>query len=220
MRRTVVTIAFVAFSPLGAQQPAAPAAATAPASPPAGWTVRLDAKDSTKSAADTKFVAMGPGFHVTSGPAALYFNATGMATGSYTVHATFGQRVAPAMGHPEAYGVFVGGTDLTDNAKQQYFYFEVRGDGMYFVAHRAGPDVHKIVDWTANDAVKKQNEAGAVSNEVAMKVTADSVHMMVNSQIVKTFAKSALHGFQTDGQYGFRVNHGLNVHIGNFGIQQ
>jgi hypothetical protein len=218
MRRTAVTLALIASSHLAAQQ--APAAA--PASPPEGWTIRLDAKDSAMKAADTHFVTMGPGFHVTStsGPAALYFNAKDVATGAYTVHASFGQRVAPAMGHPEAYGVFIGGTQLTDDAKQQYFYFEVRGDGKYFVAHRAGPDVHKIVDWTAHDAVKKQNEAGAVSNEVAMKVTADSVHMMVNGQTVKAFAKSELHGFNTDGQYGFRVNHGLNVHIANFGLQK
>ena len=215
MRRTVVTLAFVAFSPLAAQQPAAAAPM-----PPDGWTIRLDAKDSSKSAADTKFVTMGQGFHVTSGPAAVYYNAKDVATGAYTVRASFGQRSAPAMGHPEAYGVFVGGSQMIDNAKQQYLYLVVRGDGMYYVAHRAGPDVHPIVPWTANDAVKKQNEAGAVTNEVAIRVTADSVLMVVNGQNVKSFAKSDMHGFNTDGQYGFRVNHGLNVHIGNFGLQK
>jgi hypothetical protein len=124
------------------------------------------------------------------------------------------------MGHPEAMGVFIGGSNLEDAAKQQYFYFEVRGDGKIFVAHRAGAEVHKIVDWADNTAAKKQDEKGAMSNELAMQVTADSVHMMVNGQRVKSFAKSELHGFNTDGQYGLRVIHMLNVHISNFGMSQ
>lgn len=147
MRRTVLTLTLVATAPLAAQQAKQPDAAPA-TSPPAGWTIRLDAKDSTKSASDTKFVTMGSGYHVTSGSAALYFNAKDLATGSYTVRATFGQRKPGAMGQPEAYGVFVGGTQLIDNNKQQYLYLD------------------------------------------------------------------------TDGQYGLRVNHGLDVHIGNFGVQK
>ena len=200
---------------MAAQQKAPDAAAWAP---PAGWTVWTDAKDSSKSAADTKFVTMGAGFHVTSGPAAIYYNSSHTATGMFTVKATFGQRTRPAMGHSEAYGVFVGGSNLRDNAKQSYLYLVVRDDGMFYVAHRAGANVHKVSDWSANDAVKKAAENGSATNEVAIQVAADSVHMMVNGQKVKSIAKTA--GFITDGQYGLRVNHGLNVHIGNFGMQQ
>ena len=221
MRRKFFTLTLVAAAvPLSAQ---GPAASPAPTTPPAGWVIRLDAKDSAQKEADTHFVTMGQGFHVTSapaGPAAIYYGVKDMATGSYTVRASFGQRTKPAMGHSEGYGVFVGGSMLNDYSKQQYLYFLVQDDGRYFVAHRAGGDVHKIVDWTANDAVKKANEAGAVSNDVALRVTPDSVTMLVNGAAVKAFAKSEMHGFNTDGQYGFRVNHMLNVHISNFGIQR
>lgn len=230
MRRTTISFSSVAslviasaaitFAPLSASAQQKPAESPAAYEPPAGWTVLLDEKDAGKTAADTKFVTMGQGFHVTSGPAALYFGKKDVGTGMYTVKATFGQRVRPAMGHPEAYGVFIGGSMLDDYAKQQYFYLVVRDDGQFYVAHRAGKDVHAIVPWTAHDAVKKANDAGAASNEVAIRVTADGVDMMVNGTTVKSFAKSELHGFNTDGQYGLRVNHGLNVHISNFGIQK
>ena len=218
MRSTVLTLAILSAGSLAAQQPAA----TTPPAPqwtaPAGWTVQLDAKETGKAPADTKFQAMGTGFHITSGPAAIYYRTPDQAKGNFTVKATIGQRVRPAMGHPEAYGLFIGGSDLTDNAKQSYLYLVVRDDGMFYVAHRAGAEVHKISEWSANDAVKKADEKGSASNEVAIQVTADSLFMMVNGQRVKAIAKGGM--VKTDGQFGLRVNHGLNVHIANFGMSQ
>jgi hypothetical protein len=185
---------------------------------PAGWTIKTDKVD--QKAADTKFQTMGQGYHVTSGPAAIYYKAENQTKGSFTTSASFGVRNGGSMGHPEAYGLFIGGSDLSDAAKQQYFYFLVRGDGKYFVAHRAGAEVHKIVDWTESDAVKKENAQGGVSQALSFQVTADSVHMSANGSRVKSFAKSELHGFNTDGQVGLRVNHMLNLHIGGFEVKQ
>ena len=203
----------VAASPLAAQvqQEAAGWA------PPAGWTVR---PDKAGNAADTKFVAMGSGYHVTSGPAAIYYTATSKGTGAFTATASFGVRSGGSGGHFEGYGLFIGGTELDDPAKQQYFYFLVRGDGKYFVAHRAGAEVHKIVDWTEHAAVNKQNAGGAVSQVLSYQVTADSVHMSANGKRVHSFAKSQLHGFNTDGQVGLRVNHNLNLHLSAFEVKQ
>ena len=182
---------------------------------PAGWTITMD--NAGGNPADTKFQIMGQGFHVTSGnsAAALYYK-EGQTAGSFTTTATFGVRNGGTMGHPEGYGIFIGGTDLSDKAKQQYFYFLVRGDGKFFVAHRAGAEVHKIVDWTENAAVQKSNEQGASRQALSFQVTTDSVHMSANGTRVKSFARSELHGFKTDGQVGLRVNHALNLHIGAF----
>src|SRR6185295_18163983 len=105
LMRIALSLAIFTAATLAAQQPAAPWAA------PAGWTIMTDGG---AAIADTKFQTMGPGFHVTSGPAAIYFKSGDVAKGNYTVKATFGQRVRPSMGHPEAYGVFIGGSDLTD----------------------------------------------------------------------------------------------------------
>jgi hypothetical protein len=203
----------IAAAPLGAQvqQEAATWA------PPAGWTVSTD---KAANVADTKFQTMGSGYHVTSGPAAIYFNQANQGTGPFTANASFGVRSGGSGGHFEGYGLFIGGADLNDAAKQQYFYFLVRGDGKYFVAHRAGAEVHKIVDWTENAAVRKQSEQGAVSQVLSFQVTADSVHMSANGTRVHSFAKSALHGFNTDGQVGLRVNHNLNLHISAFEVKK
>jgi len=179
---------------------------------PEGWTIRLDDKDRTARPADTKFTTMGSGFHVTSGPAALYYRVADQAAGSFGVSAGFSQRKAPA--HPEAYGLFFGGRNL-ETPQQEYFYFLVRGDGKYYFAHRAGPDVHTVVPWTDHEAVNKQNEAGVASNVVGVDVTADSVHLLVNTRRVRSFGR-----LQTAGQVGLRVNHGLDVHIGDFRLQK
>lgn len=218
---TILALALFA-APLAAQQPQGkdmdPTIKVKSTGLPAGWTLRLDDKAAARyTVDDTRFEAMGPGYHVTSGPAAIYYNPKDQAKGSFTASASFGQRVAPS--HPEAYGLFVGGTAL-DTKEQQYLYFIVRGTGEFYVAHRAGTEVHPVVPWTASDAVKKQDDKGAVTNALAIQVTADSVHMLANGQRVKSFAKSGMQGFKTDGQVGFRVNHNLNVHIGGFEVKQ
>ncbi|HEU4995055.1 MAG TPA: hypothetical protein VFT29_09545 [Gemmatimonadaceae bacterium] len=218
MRKTVVTLALLAAVPLAAQQPQAEKDQTVRVKStglPPGWTVRIDDKETRYTVNDTRFETMGSGFHVTSGPAALYYNAKDVVSGPFTATASFGQRKAPT--HPEAYGLFIGGTKL-ETPEQQYLYFLVRGDGKYYVAHRAGKDVHTVVNWTDSPAVNKQNEAGAATNVLAIQVTKDSVLLSANSQRVTSFAKSA--AFNTDGQAGIRVNHNLDVHIGGFSVKK
>lgn len=222
MRKTLVTLALLAAVPVMAQQPQSmekdPTTKVKGGALPATWSVRLDEKDKNRyTTNDTKFVAMGSGFHVTSGPAALYYSSKDEYVGSYTLSGTFRQTKAPT--HPEGYGLFLGGSKV-DTPDQQYMYFLVRGDGKYFVAHRAGSEVHKIVDWTESAAIKKQDDAGVATNVLTAQATADSVLLSINGQRVQSFAKSALHGFNTDGQTGIRVNHNLDVHLSDFGIKK
>jgi hypothetical protein len=182
---------------------------------PAGWTVRLDDKETGATASDTRFVAMGSGFHDTSGPAAIYFNPANQVSGAFTASASFRQTKAPT--HPEAYGLFFGGQNLV-GAQQSYLYFLVRGDGKYYIAHRAGADVHKITPWTDNAAIVKQDTAGVATNVLAVEVTADSLHFMVNGQRVQSFPKGGM--MNADGQVGLRVNHNLDVHVDAFEVKK
>ena len=221
MRRTVLTMSLLAAIPLGAQQQQS-ASRDVPiksktAGLPAGWTARLDDKERRYSADDARFEIMGSGYHVTSGPAAVYYNEMHKAQGSFALRANLTQMKAPT--HAEAYGIFVGGADLL-TAQQQYFYLLVRGDGKFFIAHRAGPEVHQIVPWSDHAAVRKQDESGKQSNELVIQVTADTVHMLVNSQRVRSFARSEMHGFSMDGHVGLRVNHGLDVHVGALEVRK
>lgn len=179
---------------------------------PSGWTGRTDR--ATAKIEDAKFVAMGPGFHVTSGPAAIYWRDANTTSGPFTASATFTQTKAPA--HPEAYGIIFMGKSL-DAANQNYAYFLVRGDGKVMVKHRAGSEVHTILDWTENAAVHKQDANGKATNALTVDATqADSVRLMVNGAQVASLPIA--HLGSTNGIVGLRVNHNLDVHIADFSV--
>jgi hypothetical protein len=210
-------LALAAMSPLAAQQQQGkdkdPTKAVAAGALPTGWTMRLDDKDASKNA---KFEAMGPGFHITSGGAGIYYRAADTEKDNYTVSANF--RQAEKGQHAEAFGLFTGGRDLSDAAKQTYLYFEVRQDGMYYIAHRSGAAVHKVVDWTASPAVHKFDDAPNTTNDLAIKVAADSVRFFVNNTQVNAVPRSGMTADES-GQAGLRVNHNLSVHVANFAVK-
>ena len=184
----------------------------------AGWEARLDRP--TAKIADLKFVAMGPGYHVTSGPAAIYWmpaNNMKVGTKGYTVKASLTQTKAPT--HPEAYGVIAMGSELS-GADQNYTYFLVRGDGKYMVKHRYHNDVHTLQDWSDSPAVHKQDADGKATNEVAINVTPATTTFWVNGTQVFSVESKAIVGpeknVSLDGFAGIRVNHNLDVHVGSF----
>jgi hypothetical protein len=184
-----------------------------------GWTGRVDPQAAQRGMKieDAKFAPMGGGFHVTSGPAAIYWNPKDVAKGEYTVSANFTQTKAPM--HPEAYGLFIGGSNLQDST-ESYVYFLTRGDGKYLINHRAGNDVHKIINWTDTDATNKQDASGKATNELAIHVTKDSVDFLANGKVVKAFSKEEMHNFAAEGQTGVRVNHNLDVHVASFQVKR
>lgn len=181
---------------------------------PAGWTLRLDRPDRGKKE-DVKFVAMGKGFHATMGPAAILWSDKNVASGNFTLKGTFTQTKAPS--HPEAYGLFAGGKNL-DQPNQEYIYYIVRGDGKYMVKHRAGSEVHTIQDWSDSPAINKADAAGKATNALAIRSTSDSIVFMANGKAVWGMDRSHAGAGATEGLYGVRVNHNLDVHIDDFAI--
>ena len=183
----------------------------------AGWKGRVDpqAAKAGRTINQDKFVAMGSGFHVTGGPAAIYWNPANNVSGNYTVTGTFTQTKAPM--HPEAYGLIFAGKNL-EATNQGYFYFLVRGDGKYLLNHRADDStVHKIIDWTASDAVKTADAQGKATNKLSVVLGADKVTFLVNGTEVASRARSELGGADnTKGIAGLRVNRNLDVHIDGF----
>jgi len=145
MRRTLTSMSLLLLVavPLSAQtKEKDPTHKVAGGALPAGWSGRTDkAADKLE---DAKFVTMGSGYHVTSGPAAIYWNDKDKVKGPFTASATFRQTKKPE--HPEAYGLIFAGNKL-DTPEQTYYYVLVRGDGKVLVNHRAGAAVHKIVEW-------------------------------------------------------------------------
>jgi hypothetical protein len=211
MRRSFTTLSLLvlAAAPVAAQGKAADADKKVGGGElPASWEGRTDNANAKLS--DAKFVAAaGGGYFITSGPAAIYWRTTDKVTGPFTATATIHQLKAPA--HPEAFGIFFMGKSLT-TADQNYAYMLVRGDGKVMVKHRAGKDVHTIIDWTDNAAVGKQDANGASANTLTVDASRpDSLRLLVNGKQVAAIEGSHLGG--TDGFVGLRVNHNLAVHV-------
>lgn len=191
----------------------------------AGWTGRVDPQAVARgqTIAQASFVSAGSGFHITSGPAAIYWNpAHTAAGGNYTVLATFSQTKAAA--HPEAYGLFLGGQNL-EAPNQSYLYFLVRQDGQFLINHRASDtEVHKIVDWTSHDAIEALGTSGKATNALAIVVGPEKLSFQVNGTEVHSIARSIIDAggghSGTTGIAGIRVNHNLDVHVEGFALEK
>jgi hypothetical protein len=178
---------------------------------PAGWTARTD-RDAALT--NVKFVTMGDGVHATMGPAAIFYRSTNTVKGPFHAVASFTQTKAPA--HPEAYGLFFGGKDLA-GAGQQYIYFLVRGDGKFLVKRRNGAETANVSDgWTANAAVKSQDESGKATNKLEIDATTPGkVKFLANGTSVFEMDASTA---EISGIVGLRINHNLDVHVAGFGV--
>lgn len=211
----IPTLALTLAAPLAAQQVAKERSEIRIARGgqlPSGWTVRFDRANANPE--ELKFETMGQGLHVTSGPSAIYYNPTHVARGNYTVEATFTQMRAPQ--HPEAYGLFIGGSNL-EAANQLYTYFIIRAnDGAYMIRHRAGGEVHDIQNWTEHQAVNKQNEQGRATNKLSIVLDGENVSFRVNDTEVQSYPRARMQDIE--GQAGLRVNHNLDVHVEGFRV--
>lgn len=204
-------LALVAVAPLSAQMPGMkhdPDMKTAGGALPAGWSARKD----RPTAPDAKVELSGKGIHVTSGAAAIYWTEKDKATVPFTATATFTQLKAPT--HPEAYGIFYMGSKL-EAPEQNYAYLLVRGDGKVMVKHRAGAEVHTIMDWTDNAAVHKQGADGRATNVLSVDASADSTRLKVNGVQVAAIGGAYA---KADGYVGLRVNHNLDVQVDDFAV--
>lgn len=181
---------------------------------PKGWKVRADRSTSASdpdAAGAIKFMAMGNGFHAINPQAAVYWNPANTASGTYTVKGTF-TLVKPS-NHTNYYGLVFGGSDL-DGPNQTYMYFLVAQDGTWLVKKREGDaNAVDVARKTANEAVKKPDASGKSTNALEVRIGADKIDYVVNGTVVHSMPKS---GVKTDGVYGIRVNHQLEVMIDNF----
>jgi hypothetical protein len=187
---------------------------------PKGWKVRADRSRSASdpdAAGAIKFVTMGTGFHATNPQAAVYWNPANVAAGSYTVKGTF--TLMKPSDHTNYYGLVFGGSDL-DGPKQTYVYFLVAQDGTWLIKQRDGDaSVKDVAAKTANAAVKRPDGTGKSINALEVRVIADKIDYVINGTVVHTTPKSGMTA-KTDGIYGIRVNHLLEVHVDGFTVSK
>jgi hypothetical protein len=179
------------------------------------WKGSVDAREASRGATieNAKFVAEGKGFHVTTGPASTYWNPANVASGDYTVKATFTEPKYMGLNdHPHPYGVFIAGNNMGTD-KQSYLYCAAYGNGN-FIVRGFGPQSFQLNGGhgEANAAVHKASGPGApVTQEIALGVKGDQVTCTINGTVVATYKKTELVTdgklTSTDGVYGVRFSH-------------
>src|SRR5579864_5306188 len=184
-----------------------------------GWSGRVDAAEEkagmTLDAA--RLVGEGQALHVTTGPATSYWKTDAMASGDFTVKATFDEpKYMNLNTHPHPYGVFIGGNDM-GTADQTDLYCAAYGNGK-FVVRGFGPGPFKMNGFLgeANDAVHKAAGKGQpVIQDVALSVKGSNVECSINGTVVARYDKALLVTGgklkSTDGTYGLRFAHNTDV---------
>jgi hypothetical protein len=187
-----------------------------------GWTGRIDDAAAKKGLTinSSKFVREGDALHLTIGPAATYWNPANVAKGSYTVRASFKEAKTTA-DHPHPAGLFIGGSALGTD-EQRYMYCVAYGSGEFLIRRFNGSTVTTLVRRQAHPAVNKTGPDGSVTQEVAWRVGAGRAECLINGQSVAGFDQAEIVGpdklNSTDGVYGLRVSHNMDVVVTGFSL--
>ncbi|HET9796928.1 MAG TPA: hypothetical protein VFP90_03020 [Gemmatimonadaceae bacterium] len=187
----------------------------------AGWQGRIDPGEASRGAKleGAKLEQVGGDLQVTTGPAVAYWNPSNVASGNYTVKATFTEEKFMGLNnHPHPYGVFIAGNDM-GTEKQSYLYCTAYGDGRFIVRGFSGDSTFRLNGrGESNAAVHKASGVGAsVTQEIALSVKGDKVECAINGQVVGSYDKSAVVGpnklTSTEGVYGIRFGHNTEATV-------
>jgi len=175
-----------------------------------GWQGKTDSGRADIN--DLSFREMGDGFHVTTGPHAIFWNPSNTGSGTYTLSATFTQTKASS--HPNSFGLFFGGGDLSGDG-QHYTYFLIREDGQFLIKKRMGGDTENLTSgWATHEAVNALDD-GRMTNTLSVEVGASNVRFLSNGTEVASVPKA---GLAVDGVAGVRFSHQLDVHVSDFTV--
>lgn len=202
----VAALALIAVMPLFAQLPK-------------GWMLRVD-RSTEASDPDApgpiKLVPTGSGFHVTTPQAAIFWNPANTVSGNYTLKGTF--KLVKSTGYLEYYGLIFGGSNL-EGAGQDYLYFVITDDGTWLIKRRTGATAQEVSAKAPSPAIKKPDANGTCTNALEVRVMADKIDFLVNGTVVKTLPKTG-RAAKTDGIYGMRINHHLDVQVDGLGVSK
>ncbi len=198
----------------------------------AGWMGKIDAREMTAGLKleDALFTTMGPGFHVTTGPATTYWNTGQNLKGDYSVMATFNEAKYMSLNdHPHPYGILVAGKNLETD----------KPEGLYCAAYGNGTFIFRGFSATAPRGTFQMNgprgEANAVVNkaagkdqpvkqEITVAVKGDNVTCAINGTVVGTYPKASLIGegklTSLDGFAGVRFAHNTDAHVAGWMVMK
>lgn len=184
---------------------------------PADWKWRTDAPaavtDTDKDLPADKwfFVAMPPGWHITSNPGVVVYHPAKPVSAVYRLQSQ--AFLFPGTGQEE-YGIVIGGRDLDQtSASPSYTAFVARRDGRVAVLKRNGATTTALVDWKVNDGAVPHSGEGTAKNIFKVEVLTSEVVFSVNDKEVARLPKAQV---PTDGQFGFRAGKSMNLHVSSF----
>ena len=160
------------------------------------------------------FVAMPPGWHVTTGPGTLLYQPEFSGRGNFAVEAEIFLFPGDSQ---EGYGVFFGGKSLDESSAQPtYLAFLARRDGQAGVFERSAPGLTPIVDWATNDAVVPHaGGEGTAKNVLRVDVNLNEIVFSVNGKPVTKVPRA---GRTLDGHVGFRIGPRVNLHASRLDV--
>ena len=182
---------------------------------PRGWQVRFDDASATEAELEM-FVSMPPGWHITTGPSAIFWDPALEARGDFLLEMEV--FLFDPQGRREGFGLFVGGSDLT-GGRQAYTYFLIRDGGEFLIKHRQGDETRNLTPWTAHEAIRSYGDRGedaSVRNVLAVEAGPEQVRFLVNGREVATLPRSEV---AVEGTVGLRVNHRLNLHVSRLEVK-
>ena len=192
----------------------------------AGWQGKSDAQEKGAKIEDSKFAQVGSEFRINNGPAAIYWHPAQTASGSYTVSATFTEpKYMSSMDHPHPYGIFIAGNKL-DTDQASLLYCTPYGTGS-FIVRGFGPASFRVTGpgggrGTPNDAIKKAEPGGSVTQDVAWVVTPEKAECKINGVVVGSYAKADIVAAgkleSLDGIAGIRASHNVDFNVTNWKI--
>jgi len=180
-------------------------------SAPEHWRWRTDEParlvvDQEVGADAWRFVGMPPGWHLTTGPAALLWDPAIEGRGRFVVETRMILFPEPS---EAGYGVFVGGRDL-DGEVPRYTAFLIRRDGSAAVVTRGREATDTLVRWTRHEAIRPHGGSGTVENVLGVAADAATVIFTVNGDTVASLPRERV---DPSGRLGFRIGESLNMHI-------
>ena len=189
---------------------AAVSATTLTAQAPAGWKVRIDESRSASdpdASGNVRFTTTGGGFRAVTPQAAVFWQPTGTTMGNYTLKGTF--TLNEPSNHTNYYGLVFGGRSL-DGPAQTYTYFTVAQDGTWLLKKRVGEVASDVVPRGRSASIRRPDAAGKSTNDLEVRVGTANVDFVVNGTTVHSMPRASV---ATDGLYGMRVNHFLDVTV-------
>src|SRR5688500_6668577 len=184
-----------------------------------GWQGKIDPNEAKNGAKleGAKLEKVGNDLRVTTGPAVAYWNPSNVATGNYTVKATFTEEKYMSLNnHPHPYGLFIAGTDMGTD-KQSYLYCTAYGNGRFIVRGCSGDtSIRQNGRGEEHAEINKTSGVGAsVTEEIALSVKGDKFECAINGQVFGSYDKSSAVGEKklksTDGVYGIRFGHNTDA---------